>query len=173
VSYERHLLFSDPHAVDLLRRSMARVRKESPFKVPAGVVLPDHLHLIWSLPRGDTNYAARIGRMKILFTRALRGARGGPGPVGESRARHREHDVWQRRFWEHTIDTDDDFENHLHYIHYNPLKHGLVSCPHQWAFSSFPRWVQAGLYESEWGCRCRGRDPKLPDLTPLDDRAGE
>jgi putative transposase len=69
--------------------------------------------------------------------------------------------VWQRRFWEHTIDDEGEFEALLNYIHYNPIKHGLVACAHAWAPSSFSRWVASGLYEQSWGCCC-GRERRAP-----------
>ncbi len=93
--------------------------------------------------------------------------------VSASRRKHRESDVWQRRFWEHTIDGEEDFERHLDYIHYNPVKHGLAVCPHLWPHSSFQRWVQGGLHDDTWGCRCAGRTPRLPDMAHIEERAGE
>jgi putative transposase len=70
----------------------------------------------------------------------------------QSRQKHRESDVWQRRFWEHVIRDEADFRKHLDYLHYNPVKHGLVRCPHEWQVSSFHRWVEQGMYAIDWGC---------------------
>ena len=81
--------------------------------------------------------------------------------------------MWQHRFWEHTISDEDDFKRCLDYIHYNPVKHGLASCPHLWPFSSFSRWVERGLYDEDWGCHCGGRRPTIPSLVGLDEVAGE
>jgi putative transposase len=144
-----------------------------PFEIPAAVVLPDHLHFIWTLPRGDDNYSKRIGRMKVEFTRALRGKDNLPTNVSLSRKKHRESDVWQRRFWEHTIDDENEFERYFDYIHYNPVKHGLVSCPHKWTHSSFSTWVAKGVYDLAWGCCCEDRLPEKFDFSDIEDKTGE
>src|SRR6185436_12772215 len=97
---------------------------EWPFEIVGAVVLPDHLHWMWALPANDSNFSKRIGRIKALFTKALE-----QHPfqsLNVSRARHRESEIWQRRFWEHAIQDPSDFENHLNYIHYNPVRHGLA-----------------------------------------------
>ena len=59
--------------------------------------------------------------------------------------------IWQRRFWEHCIRDEIDFVHHVDYIHYNPVKHGLVSAPKDWEYSSFHRYVMDGIYDVEWG----------------------
>jgi putative transposase len=156
-----------------LRKALAQVKREQPFDFQAGVVLPDHVHFLWSLPRGDSEYSSRIGQMKLVFTQMLRGKKALPVSVSASRRKHRESDVWHRRFWEHLIEDDDDFEQHLHYIHYNPVKHGYVRCPHLWPHSSFRRWVDGGVYDELWGCGCEGRTPILPRMASLDGVAGE
>ena len=162
VTYRRTPTFSDPGQVARLRRALRQVMREAPFRIPAAVVLPDHARFLWSLPRGDGDYSRRVGRMKVLFTRSLgRRAASCPG-VGASHRRHRQADVWHRRFWEHPIADEGDFERHLDYIHYNPVKHGLASCPHLWPYSSFSRWVDAGHYHARWGCCCDERRPKAP-----------
>jgi putative transposase len=165
VTYRRRPILSSPGQVGRLRRALRQVMREAPFRIPAAVVLPDHAHFLWSLPPGDTDYSRRVGRMKVLFTRSLRGHEAPRPAVCDSRRKHRESDVWHRRFWEHTIGDEGDLERHLDYIHYNPVKHGLASCPHLWPYSSFPRWVRAGLYPGDWGCRCDGRQPVLPVIS--------
>jgi putative transposase len=172
-TYQRAPILAAKENVDRLRQALAQVKRERPFDVRAAVVLPDHVHFLWSLPRGDAGYSKRIGRMKVLFTQMLRGKRALPAEISDSRRKHRESDVWQRRFWEHTIEDDDDFEQHLHYIRYNPVKHGFVRCPHLWPYSSFPRWVNDGVYDGLWGCGCDGRMPVLPRMAALDGAAGE
>jgi putative transposase len=152
VTYQRSLLFSHPENVLHLRQALNRVLLEMPFQFVAGVVLPDHLHFLWTLPEGDSNYSGRVGRMKVLLTRSLRGKGCLPTTVSQSRQKHRESDVWQRRFWEHVIRDEADFRKHLDYLHYNPVKHGLVRCPHEWQVSSFHRWVERGMYAIDWGC---------------------
>lgn len=171
VAFHRRPTFTGPQQVERLRCALKQVMREAPFQMPAAVVLPDHLHFLWCLPRGDTDYSRRVGRMKVLFTRSLERSGESHSDASASRQKHREADVWQRRFWEHTIHDAEDFERHLDYVHYNPVKHGLVACAHLWPYSSFSRWVDAGHYNPEWGCSCDGRRPKPP--IDLDHEAGE
>ena len=81
--------------------------------------------------------------------------------------------MWQRRFWEHTITDEADLERHLDYIHYNPVKHGLVSCPHLWEYSSFQKWVERDIYRADWGCACGGRRLEVRDFSEIAKRVGE
>ncbi len=173
VTFHRAPIFASPENVARLRSALSTVKKEQPFEFSAGVVLPDHAHFLWSLPPGDTAFSRRVGRLKVLFTRAVRESETSLRSVVTSRQKHRESDVWHRRFWEHTIMSEDDFERHLNYIHYNPIKHRLVACPHLWPYSSFSRWVERGTYEREWGCSCRGRSPVLPAMPLFNDQMGE
>lgn len=154
VTYARRPLFRDGALVALLRATVAQIRGEHPFELRGAVVMPDHIHLLCELPDGDADYSTRMGLIKARFTRAFLAAHAVPEPVCTSRLRHPERSVWQRRFWEHTIRDDDDFAAHLEYIHYNPVKHGWVSCPHAWPYSSFSRWVREGRYPADWQCRC-------------------
>jgi len=96
-----------------------------------------------------------------------------PQNVSNSRRKHHESDVWQRRFWEHTIRGEADFEQHLNYIHYNPVKHGLVSCPHLWEYSSFHRWGQKGMFINDWYCVCSGGKLQVPDFGEISEKFGE
>ena len=173
VTYRRIPLFSDVENISLLRKVMAKMQTEKPFDITAAVVLPDHLHFIWTLPKDDSNYSQRVSRFKVLFTRSLRGKRSLPVDVSPSRRKHRESDVWQRRFWEHTICDEQDLNRHLDYLHYNPVKHGLVSCPHLWEDSSFHKWVKRGKYRSDWGCCCGNNLSKIPDFRDLEGKVGE
>jgi putative transposase len=152
-TYDRTALFTTPDNIIYLRQALKTVLVEMPFQFIAGVVLPEHLHFLWTLPENDSNYSRRIGRMKVLFTQALRGKRCLPTTVSRSRQKHRESDVWQRRFWEHTIQDEVDFQRHFDYLHFNPVKHQLVQCPREWEISSFHRWVDRGIYTPDWGCR--------------------
>ena len=76
-----------------------------------------------------------------------------------SREKHREAAVWQRRFWEHRVRDERDFEAHCDYLHDNPVEHGLVAAPQDWPFSTFHRFVAEGRYPESWG----GVPPVLPD----------
>jgi putative transposase len=144
-----------------------------PFEITAAIVLPDHIHFLWTLPPSDSNYSRRVGRMKALFTQSMRGKKSLPQTVSLSRRKHRESDVWQRRFWEHTITDETDLAKHLDYLHYNPVKHGLVSCPHSWEYSSFHKWMKLGKYAVDWGCQCQGKKPRIPDFNQMGLRLGE
>ena len=173
VTYNRTTLFAKPENISRLRSALATVKSEMPFEIEGAVVLPDHIHFLWTLPPGDTNYSKRVGRLKVLFTRALRGRGKLPQHVSASRRRHRESDVWQRRFWEHTIRDEQDLKQHLDYIHYNPVKHNLVSCPHLWSHSSFDTWVRKGGYPADWCCAHHGKPSQPPDFTKIADIVGE
>jgi putative transposase len=173
VTYQRAPLFTRDANVELLRTAMRQVMEDQPFEIPAAVVLPDLVHFLWTMPPNDSNYSRRVGRMKVHFSRSFRDAGHLLGEIPVSRRRHREADVWQRRFWEHTILNERDFEQHLHYIHYNPVKHGYATCPHRWPFSSFERWVRSGLYDERWGCCCAGRIPVVPQIVAVDHDRGE
>lgn len=152
VTFSRRPIFAEPENVKCLRHAMATVKTEMPFDIAAAVVLPDHLHLLWTLPPSDCNYSKRVGRLKVLVTRSLRGSDALPQDVCFSRQKHRESNVWQRRFWEHTIRDEADWVAHVNYLHYNPVKHGLVRCPQEWDYSSFRQFVGKGMYAEDWGC---------------------
>jgi putative transposase len=109
------------------------------------VVLPEHLHTVMRLPEGEADFSNRWSLIKRRFTDAVAAA-------GMQIARHRngEFALWQRRFWEHTVRDDGDFERHVDYIHYNPVKHGLVGRVCDWPHSSFHRYVRRGLLPEDW-----------------------
>jgi putative transposase len=118
------------------------------------VLLPDHLHCIWRLPENDTDYSMRCGLIKREFTKRARDVvekMVGKAHRTPSRIKHGEGTMWQRRFWEHQIRDQEDFNAHVEYIHYNPVKHGLVKAPKDWEYSSFSRYVKEGIYDREWG----------------------
>ena len=156
VTYQRAPLFKSSDNVTRFRQAVGQSKIEAPFEIVAAAILPDHVHFIWTLPDGDSNYSKRVGRIKVLFTRALRGEGPQSSNMTESRRKHRESNVWQRRFWEHTIRTEEELAHYLDYVHYNPVKHGLVNCPHQWKYSSFQTWVNEGHYRGDWACKCEG-----------------
>jgi putative transposase len=173
VTYQRIPLFSNPENINRLRVAISTTRREMPFEIIGAVVLPEHIHFLWILPPDDSNYSKRIGRLKVLFTHSLRGKKMLPQNVSISRQKHRESDVWQRRFWEHTIRHEEDLAKHLDYIHYNPVKHRLAACPHQWEYSSFHKSVRQGTYSADWCCSCKNRLPQIPDFSGIDERIGE
>ena len=131
--------------IDELRFAFRETGLRKPFKINAIAILPDHLHCLWTLPSGDTNYSGRWRSIKSSFVRKLRksGVQVGMNEKGEA-------DVWQRRFWEHQIRGDKDFEAHVNYIHINPVKHGLVKNVIDWPWSSFHDYVREGLLDLNW-----------------------
>jgi putative transposase len=132
--------------IDLLREAFRYVRTRRPFTLDAIVVLPDHLHVIWTLPQGDTDYPTRWRLIKTVFSRANYPAE----RRSKSREQKGERGIWQRRYWEHTLRDERDFERHCDYIHFNPVKHGHVRATHQWPHSSFRRFVSLGVYPVDW-----------------------
>ena len=148
VTHQRRSLFSDPEQVALLRGAFRLVRARHPFRIDAIVLLPDHLHCLWTLPVGDDDYPTRWRLIKSEFTRHC--AAGLHLPVGISRRHKGERGIWQRRFWEHEIRDDIDFRRHLDYIHYNPVKHGLVEEAATWPYSSLGRYLRNGVYPVGW-----------------------
>ncbi len=148
VTYNRVRILAEKRQVDLLREAIRYVMDRHPFQLDACVILPDHLHAIWTLPDGDYDYSMRWRLIKSYFSHRVQNL---TGTLTVSRAGKQEKTVWQRRFWEHCIRDEKDFENHLHYIHYNPVKHGFVGSPSEWPYSSFKRWVRNGVYTADWG----------------------
>ena len=120
--------------IDVLRDAVRRTRVERPFGIDAWVVLPDHLHCVWRLPDDDADFSTRWKVIKARFSRSMPACK--RRPSHESR---REHGIWQRRYWEHHIRDDRDWDAHVRYCWDNPVKHGLVSDPSQWPFSSWHR----------------------------------
>jgi len=131
--------------VDALRRILRDVRDQLPFTIDAMVVLPDHWHSVWTLPPGDAEYTRRIRLIKARFTRHL--VRNGVKITKDQRG---EYQLWQKRFWEHTIRDDRDFESHVNYVHFNPVKHGHVARPGEWPHSTFHLYVARGLLPAHW-----------------------
>jgi putative transposase len=138
---------------DLLVREIGRLRlsyrtmqERMRFETVAICVLPDHLHALWQLPDGDADYASRWGLFKSGFSRGLSPSR----TRSASKIAKRERGIWQRRYWEHAIRNDADFERHVDYIHYNPVKHGLVARVVDWPHSSFHRFVEQGILPNDW-----------------------
>ena len=131
--------------IDRVRRAYADMQKRRPFETIAICILPDHIHAVWQLPEGDADYASRWSLFKSGFSRGLPMAKRSP-----SKIKKREKGIWQRRYWEHAIRDDADFERHVDYIHYNPVKHGLVMSVADWPFSTFHRYVSQGILPSDW-----------------------
>jgi putative transposase len=160
VVHERRSLFRVELNRELLRRAIQEIQGERPFTSLAMGLLPDHLHCVWTLPGEDADYSTRIRQIKEAFTRSFLESGGMEGIASQSRLKHGERAVWQRRFWEHTCRDQDDLNRCIDYIHWNPVKHGLVSLPREYPWSSFHRFVDQGVYPANWGGEnpCPGYD---------------
>ena len=137
--------------IELLRDAFRTVRRERPFEIVAMVVLPEHLHAVWTLPERNDDYPGRWRAIKGRFTRLVRKDPGFRYAASRLRPDKRgEYGLWQRRYWEHTVRDENDLARHVDYIHYNPVKHGLVQNVADWPYSSFHRYVRMGRLEPGW-----------------------
>lgn len=164
VTERRAPLFADADNRSRLHAAFAAVRREYPFEMAAIVLLPDHLHAIWTLPNDDVDYSNRWQRIKRAFTMSYLESGGSEQSRSASRVAHRNRGVWQRRFHEHVCCDENDLGRHVEYIHFNPVKHGYARCPHDWPHSSFHRWVADGTYRRDWCCVCDSDAPP-PDFS--------
>jgi putative transposase len=151
VTYNRYPLFRDSLARELLRNAFRNVLVEHPFQLTAMVLLWDHLHCLWTLPPGDEAYPARWKAIKDGFTTTWFAAGGHEEPVTPSQRARGHRGVWQRRYHEHVVRDDSDLETRFDYIHFNPVKHGYVTHPAEWPWSSFHRHVISKHYPADWG----------------------
>jgi len=156
-------------AIRILRAKFRECRRNWPFNSQAIVVLPDHLHTIWSLPRGDENFSGRWAFIKREFTKEWIASGGQEGTTTDGQQNDDRRGVWQTKFWEHTIESEEDFESHFDYIHYNPVKHGYVTCPSNWRWSSLHRYQNLGVYPRDWACAGR----TVPDFANIEEQMGE
>ena len=137
------------HLIDhiaALREATQRAQSRHPFTIDAMVVLPDHLHAVWTLPTDDTDFSLRWRLIKIAVAQAISKSE----PRSAVRVARGERGIWQRRFWEHLIRNDEDFRRHVEYCYINPVKHGLVGRVRDWPHSSFHRDVREGLFPEDW-----------------------
>lgn len=132
--------------IDLLRNVVGYVQTRYPFKIHGWVVLPDHLHCVITLPPSDANFATRWRLIKAGFSKGLPKTE----QLSSVRTKRGERGIWQRRYWEHLIRNEADFQNHIDYVHFNPIKHGWVERVADWPYSTFHRWVAQGLYPPDW-----------------------
>ncbi len=132
--------------VGFLREAFEEAKRYRPFEIIAIVILPDHLHCIWRLPKGDKDNATRWRHIKSAFCKKLPKAE----RISASRFKRNERGIWQRRFWEHVITDENDLTNHINYVYINPLKHGHVMKVSDWPYSSFHRDVKLGIYPENW-----------------------
>ncbi len=137
--------------VDALRLAFKRVKAKRPFRIDAMVVLPEHLHVVMTLPEDDSDYSGRWRLIKALFARQLRAEGIDPRTV------------WQSRFWEHTIRDERDLRHHVDYIHFNPVKHGYATTPTDWPYSTIHPYIADGRLPSDWGTTRSPAEGHRPD----------
>ncbi len=168
VTWKRQRILCHEPCRVMLREAIADVRQTHPFDIMAWVLLPDHTHCIWQLPEGDTNYSKRWGMIKAGYTRRIHKLIHDGVPIkdmlpptsrSKSQKKRREGLIWQRRFWEHQIRDENDFNNHCNYIHFNPVKHGLAETPTDWPHSIIHRCIAKGTYPVNWGGKAKVQIP--------------
>jgi putative transposase len=143
---ERHRTLLTDH-IATLRTAMRGVKQRHPFHIDALVILPDHLHCIWTLPEGDADFPLRWTLIKAGFSRHISKTE----RRNSSRVDKGERGIWQRRYWEHMIRDERDYARHVDYIHYNPVKHGYAQRAADWPYSSIHRYIAAGMLIRDWG----------------------
>jgi len=149
VSYHRRPILCDTLIRTALRDAIRAVRVSRPFVIDGCILLPDHLHCIWTLPPDDTDFSQRWSQIKHRVSYAcgdryrMRGS--------DAQVQRGEGTIWQRRFLEHRIRDDIDMQRHLDYIHFNPVRHGYAETAAAWPHSTFGRYVDAGVYVADWG----------------------
>ncbi len=159
-AHQRKPLLTHDLVREALRHAIIQTRRTHPFHIVAWVLLPDHMHCVWTLPQGDSGFSARWSMIKRRTSQVLANYPDLRSPSGISRARRRESTLWQRRFWEHRIRDITDMQHHVDYIHWNPVKHGLATNASDWPWSSFHRYVDEDVLTPDWG-----RDYSSPEST--------
>jgi putative transposase len=150
VTYQRRNFLCDDDVRTALRDAIIKVRERHPFQIDAWVLLPDHLHAIWTLPPDDANFTLRWQQIKRHVTQQCGHRLHENALMNESKHKHRESTLWQRRYWEHQIRDETDYQHHMDYVHYNPVKHGFVARAIDWPHSSFQRYYAGGVYSENW-----------------------
>jgi len=141
VTKNRNKVFLEEQNNILLFQTIESVKNEIPLELTAYVVLPDHFHFLIKMPDETNNFSKILQLIKGRFTNNFKISQGITDSIS----------IWQKRFWDHIIRSEQDLKNHLDYIHWNPVKHGFVDEPGEWPQSSFRKWVKIGLYEEDWG----------------------
>ena len=149
VTYRRTKLFDSASARRYLKQAIRQTQSKRPFEMIALCLLPDHLHCVWKLPDDDADFSTRWASIKGSFSKQYLREHCNTIAATPSRQRKGEVCLWQRRFWEHQIRDENDLKKHVDYIHYNPVKHGLVECVEDWPWSTYHRYVREGFYSSD------------------------
>lgn len=151
VTFGRKPILTNDQVRAALREGIQEVRQSLPFIIEAWVLLPDHLHTIWTLPENDDIFGSLWAVIKRIVSKRCGAIEGIFAPDCNSRSKRGESSIWQRRFWEHCIRDELDLQRHLDYIHWNPVKHGYAKRVIDWPYSTFHRFVDKGIYPSDWG----------------------
>ena len=149
VTQARNEILCHTENIALIKSAVSTVIKTHPFKIDAFVILPDHFHCVLTLPENDDDFSTRIRLIKSYFSKNC--TERYKTEIPASRAKKKEQNIWQRRFWEHQIRDEKDYVAHIDYVHFNPVKHGYVNSPREWRHSTFHRYVEEGVYRSDWG----------------------
>jgi putative transposase len=150
VTYRRRKILTLPDSRQALRNAIVKIKRDYPFSIDAWVLLPDHLHCLWTMPDNDADFSSRWGLIKAAFSKQTQAELHQEKWMNESKRKHRESAIWQRRFWEHRIRDEKDYAAHVDYIHFNPVKHGYVQKVREWPYSTFHRFVQSGVHPVDW-----------------------
>lgn len=159
VAYNRRRIFCNADFLQAFKQSIKHIQHQNPFEVLAWVQMPDHLHCIWKMPNDDADYGMRWSQIKRLTTQSCPQYHLPHDKLSASKIKRNEKGIWQRRFYEHKIRNEQDLIMHMDYLHYNPVKHGLVDNVADWQYSSFHRLVGEGRYPADWG----SSEIKFPD----------
>lgn len=151
VAHNRRPIFCEDDFLKAFRGGIEHVKQQYPFEIIAWVQLPDHLHCIWQMTDDNTNYSQCWSRIKRLTSQACPQYHLPAQDLSNSMVKRSEKGIWQRRFYEHQINSEEDFASCMDYLHYNPVKHGLVKNVVDWQYSSFHRYVKNGVYSVDWG----------------------
>jgi putative transposase len=147
-TYHRQQVLTTPPFYNALKSAIKEVRANFPFDIEAVVLLPDHLNCVWKMPETDADYGVRWSQIKRKVSQQCRDYLNQNS--SNSKSKRRELVLWQRRFWEPRIRDETDFETHVNYIHYNPVKHGYVANVTDWPYSSFHTYVKNGVLPPHW-----------------------
>ena len=158
VAYRRQPILCDASIRNALRVAILRVQASLPFLIDAWVLLPDHLHCIWTLPEDDADYSTRWSLIKREVSVSCAEDYKRSAWLTKSKTKHRESTIWQRRYWEHQIRDEHDFLRHVDYVHFNPVKHQLCKRAADWPYSTFHRFVERGDYELDWAADMNALD---------------
>ncbi len=151
VSYRRQTILCEQPVRDALREAITNVRQKRPLTIDAWVLLPDHFHCIWTLPEGDADFSTRWALIKRKVSLTCNQYYKRKEWISPSKQKHRESTLWQRRYWEHQIRDESDYQQHMDYIHWNPVKHSLVAHASDWPYSTFHHYFKQGVYPLDWG----------------------